>query len=67
MDESTAASGFEPGTIIAGKYRIDRRLAEGGMGFVVAGTHLHLDQPVALKFLREGMTLQPEALARFTR
>jgi hypothetical protein len=67
MDESIVRSGFEPGTIIAGKYRIDRWLAEGGMGFVVAGTHLHLDQPVALKFLRQGMSLQPEALARFTR
>ena len=67
MDEIIARSGFEPGTIIAGKYRIDRWLAEGGMGFVVAGTHLTLDQPVALKFLRQGMSLQPEALARFTR
>ncbi len=67
MDESKARSAFGPGTIVAGKYRIDRTLAEGGMGFVVAGTHLHLDQTVALKFLRQGLSLQPDALARFTR
>jgi serine/threonine-protein kinase len=34
-----------------GKYRLDRIVAAGGMGLVVAATHLQLDQPVAIKFM----------------
>ena len=55
------------GQVIVGKFRIDRILAEGGMGLVAAATHLHLDQPVALKLPRGEICTNPEALARFTR
>ena len=58
---------LEVGTIIAEKYRIDRMLAEGGMGVVVAATHIQLDQVVALKFLRADVSPEFDALARFTR
>jgi serine/threonine protein kinase len=62
---------LHPGTVVAGKYRVERTLAEGGMGLVVAATHLHLDQRVALKFLRgsrgEVTSQQWDALARFSR
>ena len=44
-------SPVSPGDIVAGKYRIERVLGSGGMGVVVAATHLDLDQPVALKFI----------------
>jgi serine/threonine-protein kinase len=37
------------------------------MGVVVAATHLQLDEPVALKFLRENAAADPESLSRFTR
>ena len=43
----------QPGEIVAGKYRVDRLLGRGGMGIVVAATHLALDQKVALKFVQE--------------
>jgi len=59
--------GPEVGSVIAGKYRIDRTLAEGGMGVVVAATHIHLNQVVALKFLRRGVSSESDILARFTR
>jgi serine/threonine-protein kinase len=59
---------FPPGTVLAGKYRIERLLGEGGMGWVVVATHLHLEQRVALKFMREShATEQPDAVARFLR
>ncbi len=37
------------------------------MGLVVAATHLHLDQPVALKLPRGEIIANADALARFTR
>ncbi len=52
------------GQIVAEKYRIDGVIGTGGMGVVVAATHIELDQRVAIKFLREA---SPEALARFQR
>jgi eukaryotic-like serine/threonine-protein kinase len=53
------------GTVVAGRYRIERTLAEGGMGVVFAATHIHLQQSVALKFLRGEVSNQWDALARF--
>lgn len=40
------------GEILAGKYRIERAIAEGGMGVVVEATHLQLEERVAIKFLK---------------
>ncbi|MCX5744336.1 MAG: serine/threonine-protein kinase [Proteobacteria bacterium] len=58
----------QPGTIVAGgKYRIDRVIGRGGMGIVVAATHLQLASRVALKFLDAGMAKDPKATARFLR
>jgi serine/threonine-protein kinase len=56
-----------PGDVLAGKYRVERVLGEGGMGVVVAARHLQLDQIVALKFLLPEMVANPEALGRFMR
>jgi len=58
---------IRPGDVVAGKYRVDRVLGEGGMGIVVAATHEHLDQRVALKFLLPAMAANPEIVQRFVR
>jgi len=42
---------FAPGTMIAGKYRIERRLARGGQATVYLASQLPLNRPVALKIL----------------
>lgn len=40
------------GTTLDGKYRLERKLAEGGMGSVWLGVHLALGVNVAVKFMR---------------
>jgi serine/threonine-protein kinase len=56
-----------PGQVIADKYRVERVLGEGGMGFVVAAHHLKLDQRVALKFLKPEALKHPHVVQRFAR
>ncbi len=56
-----------PGDVLAGKYRIERLLGQGGMGVVVAATHIQLDERVAIKFLLPAALQNPEAVARFAR
>jgi eukaryotic-like serine/threonine-protein kinase len=58
---------FEVGALLAGKYRVDRVIGRGGMGVVVAATHVHLQQPVALKFLLPDLVHQPGIIERFVR
>ncbi len=73
MSGSTPASSprgvpFPPGTLLAGKYRVERLLGEGGMGWVVEATHVHLEQRVALKFMHaKNLQENPDAVARFLR
>ena len=55
------------GDLLAGKYRVERVLGAGGMGFVVAATHIHLEQLVALKFIKQGALESDEAVHRFLR
>jgi serine/threonine-protein kinase len=55
------------GDVLAGKYRVEKILGIGGMGMVVAATHLELDQRVALKFMLPGAAESPDTAARFLR
>lgn len=58
---------IEPGTVLAGKYRVERVLGLGGMGMVVAAQHLQLDEKVAIKLQLPSLVQSPEARARFAR
>ena len=60
-----ASHRFAPGAIIAGRYRLVALLGRGGMGEVYRAEDLTLDQPVALKFLPEGVVSDPARLAQF--
>ncbi|MBI5537412.1 MAG: protein kinase [Deltaproteobacteria bacterium] len=55
------------GQILAGKYRVEKVIGEGGMGVVVAARHLQLDEFVAIKFLLPEVAQNPEAVERFAR
>src|SRR5882724_8678499 len=63
MSPSTPPA-FE-GTIIAGRYRVERLIGQGGMGSVWAGRHITLDQQVAIKFVHPRLAGSAEALRRF--
>ena len=55
------------GGILAGRYRIDRQIGEGGMGAVYLAEHVHMRKVVAVKVLHREMTFLPEVVARFER
>lgn len=58
---------YRPGKILLGKYRIDSVLGAGGMGFVLAATHLRMGGSVALKMLLPELALDPTFVERFVR
>ena len=55
-----------PGTYLH-HFRVDRRIASGGMGAVYLGFDTSLNRPVALKTLRPELAGDPSFLARFQR
>lgn len=62
--DTDATLPFKVGDTLAGKYRIDRVLGIGGMGVVVAATHLDLDSKVAIKVMRDELLDEPSAVQR---
>jgi eukaryotic-like serine/threonine-protein kinase len=77
-DRTEARPGLDPGEVvpadipgvgdvIADKYRVERIVGVGGMGVVMAVTHLQIGEPYAIKFLRPGSQRDPETVARFMR
>jgi serine/threonine-protein kinase len=61
------SEGIPLGTVVAGRYRVQRRLGEGGMGSVYAVEHVHTGQELALKVLNPKMVKDQVALERFRR
>ena len=59
--------GLSPGDVVAGRYRIEETLGEGGFGTVFRATQLNLDRGVALKVLHPELRLSDRGLERFRR
>jgi serine/threonine protein kinase len=55
------------GQVLDDKYRIDRRLGEGGMGAVYLATHVGTERPVALKVITARYMKNEEFVERFRR
>ncbi|MBX3213334.1 MAG: protein kinase [Labilithrix sp.] len=67
MHEPQSAAGVPlVGDVIAGKYRIDSVLGEGGMGIVYEAEHVILRQRVAIKALLPGAAVSSEVIERFS-
>jgi serine/threonine-protein kinase len=65
--EATWRAMFRDGAVIAGRYRIEQRIGQGGMAVVFRATDLELSMEVALKaYLAVGDDVD-EALTRFRR
>lgn len=56
-----------PGAVLAGAYRLERVLGEGGMGVVWAATELATQHSVAVKVLAEDRAADPTQQARILR
>ena len=55
------------GQTIADKYRVERVIGQGGMGFVLAARHLDLEQLVAIKLMRSAALAFADNVQRFMR
>jgi serine/threonine-protein kinase len=71
-DHDAISSSFDDGplavgTLVAGKYEVLRKLAEGGLGIVVLAVHRELNQRVAIKYLKTEALANAALVARFHR
>ena len=55
------------GTVMDGRYRIEQRIGEGGMGLVYRATHVVLKKPFALKVIRGDRATDDNVVQRFVR
>ena len=56
-----------PGTLIDDRYKLEATIGAGGFGAVYRARHVHLDRPVAVKFLQAIGASLDEARERFRR
>jgi serine/threonine protein kinase len=54
-------------TVSDGRYLVETKLGEGGMGIVYRARDTRLDAPVVIKVPRQAMLADPEFTSRFTR
>ena len=63
----TAVTDPVVGLVLEGRYRLEERLARGGMSTVYAATDLRLHRTVAVKIMAEHLAHDPTFVDRFTR
>ena len=65
MTDAYGATGPRVGKVVGGKYRLTRRLGEGGMGEVYEAQHMVIGRRFAIKFLHAYLAQNPETMTRF--
>jgi len=53
------------GVVVDGRYRIEARIGDGGMGVVYRATHVALKKPFAIKVMRGEQAHDPDVVQRF--
>ena len=61
------AAGDLVGSIIADRYRVTKKLGEGGMGTVYLAEHVKMGRKSAVKVMNPGMVNDADAISRFNR
>src|SRR6185295_16417580 len=56
-----------PGDVVAGKYRVEKRIGTGGMGYVLGAVHMTINERVAIKVLHPDSATDEENVERFVR
>lgn len=64
---SSEIVGLSSGTVLDGRFAIERPIGTGGMALVFAARHLSLHRRIALKLLRPDLATSGEIVARFLR
>ncbi len=64
---AVSSAPLQPGRIVAGRYRIEQQIGEGGMGAVYLVRHVRTDEMLALKVLHADVLKDATAVERFRR
>src|SRR5262245_37600169 len=64
---TVAGLDFRPGDLIADRYRIVRKISEGGMGIVYLAQHALIERHVAIKILSPEFASAEDGTERFLR
>ena len=59
--------GFERGSVLLGKYRVESVLGRGGMAVVLKVVHVQLEEELAVKVLLPERATNQDVAARFLR
>src|SRR5262245_38959196 len=65
IHDASAGAQSSVGQVIGDRYRLIKKVGEGGMGEVYVAEHIHIEKRVALKLLRPEILSNQEAVARF--
>ena len=65
--QASSGTSIVPGTVVAGRYRVESLLGEGAMGAVYLVEHVHMRKHYALKVLLAEARENPEIVTRFER
>ncbi len=65
--EEKTVNAVRAGDVLSGRYRLEEKVGEGGMGAVFVAHDAELDRKVAIKLLAAGLVNDAEVLERFER